>query len=514
MLKELLGKGYFFKELPPCFNTKLFADKAEQIYNEKDYNKYKSSKCVKISYPKNNYGRRNLSIPNPLHYLKLSKKISENWPEINKKINSKVSISKISLGLGPRAINRNDINIIDIKKKGLELSYDSLYEAKIDIANFYDSIYTHIIPWCLESKEKIKHQIKNKIIPKTNEFILGDELDKAIRNCQELQTIGIPTGPDISDIVSELILCKIDEDILEEDKEIKYIRYKDDIFIYDYSKDRLLQKIRLFRKILHKYEFSLNDKKTIIKEYPYRLQEKWVSEITEKIPKLLTVKNILDYFDFLGDQYQKEKDENIYVMGIQNLTRNTDRFNLHINEIEVLVNVLLKTTILVPKVIKEVIVILKDYGIGKNKKKIEDFFNKIIKENLEWGHDFEVMWAIWGVDVLDLNLSEENLKKIFQEGDPISCILSMNLYSKLKINFKQTNEIEILETRLKNKSFLGEEWILLYECIEKKWLSKDKVEKNEFMERLLDNKITFYDQDYKYDKEKIFQEGIGGWGAS
>lgn len=514
MLKKLLEKGYFFKELPPCFNSKLFSNKVEKLYDEDDYNKYKMSKCIKISYPKNNYGRRNLSIPNPLHYLKLSKIISDNWIEIEKKLNSKVSISKIQADDGPRAINRDDINIIDIKKRGLELSYDSLYEAKIDIAKFYDSIYTHIIPWCLESKEKIKFQLKNKDSVKTKNSILGDELDKAIRNCQESQTIGIPTGPDISDIISELILCRVDEEILTEDKEIKYIRYKDDIFIFDYSKDKLLQKIRLFRKVLHKYELSLNDKKTKIKEYPYRLQEKWVNEILKKNLLILDEENIFEYFDFLGDQYKKEKDENIYVIGIQNLTEILNSKN-NISKINnILVNILLKITLLVPKVIKEVIVILKNYEVREDKNKIQDFFNRLIKENLELGHDFEVMWAIWGIEVLDLNISKENLIKILKEGDPFSCILSLNLYSKSKINFKKKDELKILKMRLENKNFFEEEWILLYECIEKNWISKEEIQTNDFLEKLLANKISFYNRNYEYKKEDIFQEGIGAWGVS
>jgi len=511
MIKTFLEKGYFFKELPPCFNCDLLSQKYMLIYDENDYKNFISSKGIKISYPKNIYSRRILTVPNPLHYLKLIKIISENWQEIATKIGSNKSICKLTFDkFNSRAINRENISSIDIKIKSLEYSYDLLFEAKIDISKFYDSIYTHIIPWCLESKEQVKNDLKNRI--KRNS--LGNNLDKAIRNLQDLQTIGIPTGPDSSEVISEIILTKIDEEILLFDKNINYFRYKDDIFIFASSKDEILQKIKSFRKILHKYELSLNDSKTIIKEYPYRFQINWINKVSQKNINFSSIEEIIEYFDFLGEEYLKEKDENIYVLGIQNIRKSLSNNLLSLSMKEVLTNLLLKTTILIPRIIKETVLILKYIGIINMKEKIESFFNKIIQENIDLGQDFELIWALWGVRELDLKINKDNIEKVFKYGDSFSSILSIDLYLKDKISFSKNNEISIIEKRVNHTDFWKEDWLLIYECYFNNWISQSFIQVNSFMTKLFSNKINFFNSEDETNILEIPYEGIGECGAS
>ena len=105
--KIIIEKGYFPKELPNAFYTKQFADKLDEVKEEwttfensetkrivgesrsdwnrrKDvfYTKYSTSKCSEFSLSKGKLARRNLKIPNPKHYLKVSKLITDSWQEI------------------------------------------------------------------------------------------------------------------------------------------------------------------------------------------------------------------------------------------------------------------------------------------------------------------------------------------------------------------------------------------------------------------------------------------------
>lgn len=100
-IKYLLEKGYFPEELPPSFTTKHFSNNFELI--EKDWNKidpkikkkYTESICTQYSIPKVFFARRNISIPNPLHFSELCKVISNNIKSISKVFNkSKLSLSK------------------------------------------------------------------------------------------------------------------------------------------------------------------------------------------------------------------------------------------------------------------------------------------------------------------------------------------------------------------------------------------------------------------------------------
>lgn len=115
---DLLSKGYFPKELPPCFITTEFAKKFNQINNDisateatalnnilntiqrkrrptqaqKDEEKLKAktifnnrnrfSDCTHFTIPKTGLSRNTIKIPNPLHQGKLSELISANYTHI------------------------------------------------------------------------------------------------------------------------------------------------------------------------------------------------------------------------------------------------------------------------------------------------------------------------------------------------------------------------------------------------------------------------------------------------
>lgn len=75
--KELLKLGYFPKELPPPFESKIFSDKINTIrtqwnsvsssFQKPERLKYSDSKWVVFSIPKVQLSRRIINIPNPLH---------------------------------------------------------------------------------------------------------------------------------------------------------------------------------------------------------------------------------------------------------------------------------------------------------------------------------------------------------------------------------------------------------------------------------------------------------------
>ena len=162
--KELLENGYFPKELPPPFQTKIFANKLSVIEN--DWNtvvvninksqkslkeafkdKFWESKWVVHSLPKVGFSRRLLGIPNPYHQSILTKSITNNWAEIEKIFNkSKISNSKpVKDDTGKRALK--SINSFgQFRKECLINSYDKIYEVRTDVSRYYGTIYTHIIP--------------------------------------------------------------------------------------------------------------------------------------------------------------------------------------------------------------------------------------------------------------------------------------------------------------------------------------------------------------------------------
>ena len=186
--KKILESGYFPKELPPAFLTKDLADNLDEIRNQwniffaaetakkstenrkefkerKDavYAKYSSSKCVDYSISKGKLARRVLKIPNPKHFIEVSKLLSEKWTELNNiYTSSEFSTSYPIEETNPkkRAVRTFSKSVQDLRNTILETSVNKLYQVELDISKFYPTIYTHVISWSLLGKEIAKEYYK------------------------------------------------------------------------------------------------------------------------------------------------------------------------------------------------------------------------------------------------------------------------------------------------------------------------------------------------------------------
>ncbi|MND73937.1 reverse transcriptase [compost metagenome] len=140
---------------------------------------------------------------------------------------------------------------------------------KLDISDCFNRIYTHTIAWAVKSKS---HAKKNKL-QTSFEF----SFDKLIQNANHGETAGILIGPEISRIFAEIILQRVDLEIikkadqaglkLEADYSIR--RYVDDYFLYtnNASAQELLKKI--IPDALAEYRLALNHSKTQDQIRPY-----------------------------------------------------------------------------------------------------------------------------------------------------------------------------------------------------------------------------------------------------
>ncbi len=182
-LKRLLSHGYFPKELPPPFTTELVADKSRYLITKwnnllgserlpkgtesgkqakkrfaKDYTeKYGSSSLIEYSIPKGLYSRRKIEIPNPKQFLDLSKSIISNWNELKKIYEiSEYSESSPVINKAKRSIRTKSKSWNNFKFKLIEKSFDKKIELRLDILQFYPTIYTHSIPWSILGKTDAK----------------------------------------------------------------------------------------------------------------------------------------------------------------------------------------------------------------------------------------------------------------------------------------------------------------------------------------------------------------------
>lgn len=143
---------------------------------------------------------------------------------------------------------------------------DAHFLVKADIATCFPSIYTHSIPWALHDISEAK---KNRSLE-----LAGNLLDKCTQCTRDKQTNGLLIGPHSSNIISEIILTKIDLQLQR--KYHKVTRHIDDYCFYAKSFDEAEQFIKDLGLELRAYEMSLNEKKTKILSLPRPSEDDWI----------------------------------------------------------------------------------------------------------------------------------------------------------------------------------------------------------------------------------------------
>ena len=272
----LLAYGLFTEKLPPIFTAKGFFDYCKEHSSSfrsrmiTDYIYYESMRNINTPRP--------FGIPNPISYHRLCKYISEIWHLLqeyfenetkgqNHKI-SRIHIRKMRDTPAIFFMNYKNWKVDGTPEPDLLLGAKYLVHA--DISNCFPSIYTHALSWALVGKDEAKRN-------QTTHHQWYTQLDKYTRNIKHGETHGLLIGPHVSNLLSEIILVKIDKVLYE--KGWRYIRNIDDYTCYvsTYEQGQLFL-IDLAEQ-LREYDLLLNHKKTSIKELPKASVEQWVRRI-------------------------------------------------------------------------------------------------------------------------------------------------------------------------------------------------------------------------------------------
>ncbi|TOB35951.1 DNA-binding protein, partial [Vibrio parahaemolyticus] len=141
----------------------------------------------------------------------------------------------------------------------LEKKFHSMLQ--VDVSKCFPSIYTHSIGWAVKSKRLAKSKAKGSF---------DGEFDNLMQLTNYRETNGILIGPEVSRIFSEIILQKIDLNLIEKmhdsgytiSKDYEFRRYVDDYFIFYRSDDVKNSIIKNLEHCLLDYKMYLNEAKT------------------------------------------------------------------------------------------------------------------------------------------------------------------------------------------------------------------------------------------------------------
>lgn len=294
-LSNIVAKKYFLKsesyayfDFPKYINFENLIKVIDIKYKGKNLTNFCKPDChpskhFDVNYTLLNnkdgkYDWRPFQLIHPVLYVALVNTITEktNWKFITDKINTFQSSNLVECMSWPveSESGLSDTTSLvtlwweKVEQKSLELALDYDYICQTDISNCYGSIYTHVIPWALHTKEASKKP-KNR----NNLAFVGNRIDQLLRAMSYGQTNGIPQGSVLMDFIAEIVLGYIDQELTIKikkkrinEKDFKIIRYRDDYRIFGTSPVVIELVVKLLTETLLDIGMKLNSQKTIISD--------------------------------------------------------------------------------------------------------------------------------------------------------------------------------------------------------------------------------------------------------
>lgn len=488
LLEGLLGYGLFAEKLPPVFSSILFYEYCKQRntnFQNKwhDYIRYETSRNINIP--------RLLSIPNPFAYANLCNCIVGNWENIkhvfeeatsNQKYKvSQIHIQKLKEKKQLFEMNRHYsdkdadltafIDTLQIKKK---------FKVSADISNCFPSMYSHSLPWAIVDKDVAKKDTNNKL--------WYNKLDTYVRNIKNGETNGLLIGPHTSNILSELILCRIDEMLVHK---YYYVRNIDDFTCYVESDEKAEEFLLELNSNLKSYELTLNAKKTEIQKLPTTAATEWIIALnsffigesyTEERKLVFKYQRLKAYIDLATQLANKTNNYSVYSYAIKTISNTylgRRALSYYISIIHhlvcmypYLVHWLDEFVFETFNVAKETIKAIADdvYDIGKKRKIFE-------------ACSFSLYWAL----KYDFSLRHNHIEDSIKSND---CIFLLMSYLKaLKENNKEAAKLfKEKAKRLVNE--MDRYWLFVYEV-----LPKSELPEGDFRS-IKKKKVTFIRSEY------------------
>ena len=501
--ENLLRCEVFPAELPPCFGTASLGKCADHAITAANACNQKFSIPLKYSGYKSESSRRKFAIPNPYHYCKAVDAIVKKESEISailKKSTYSLTAPIEKPAKEHQAYAKKSKSIADTKEE-IEKQYkDNRYEIRLDISSFFDSIYTHSIPWAIHGIAVAKKKIGDQ-------SLLGNQLDKCMQAMNYNQTNGILVGNAVSRIIAEIILCTIDEAIQKKFPQIACRRFVDDYYIYTQDSGKIQEIISFIRTNLAQYELCFNENKIQINESPFLYGKPWVEEIKQYMhlqPDVFLSKLIMEY--------NIHKDIAIIKYGLKVISQ--CRYNA--KNWPAMQSRIVNLWVRFPSLSDHVLPILWHNKERLNKTMLKNAIYSVIDESLLLNREQELIWAVWYAKVFDISLSQPYVVTVLRSTNDVAAIVMLDyVYKKglqnttriktqLIAMYDQLVQEDTDASGKKDQLMWSSRWLLAYEADRNSWLNVNGkifnyAQKNPFFKELLTKDVKFYDTDYMYD---------------
>ena len=475
----LVDYGLFGEKLPPCFTTAGLSDHVPtellKITTEDDKSKLKkllenrAHDFIRYESLRHVSTPRNMGVPHPESHITQCLGLKRHWVKI-----------KMHCAKPKTPVSRNFV-----RKTSTERVFRMNYEGKerfeneeadirgmtgahyvvcADISNCFPSIYTHSIPWALHGRGKSK----------TDRSVLleGNLLDRVTQCTRDGQTNGILIGPHSSNVISEIILTRIDYEMIQKGYN-RFHRYIDDYTFYARTHKEAERFIHDLGMQLRVYELVLNENKTKILPMPLPVKEDWHRELNSfRLPakgatiRFGRVRSFLDLALKLAHGAESYAVLNYAIKMVPpNLDDRTKR--LFVQET---INLALLYPYLAP--------ILDEHVFDKHcydgiETVILDFTEQLLTMGIQRIYSDAIAHALYYSLKHNLQLStpEETLREVIKIDDCISDVLLLEYAKRYRINSirdairRRVDKLKDVETREQDRY-----WLLIYQVWREKTL--------------------------------------------
>lgn len=504
-MERLLGAGYFPEVLPPCFSTETFGiafQATKTTPTDFEISSQTSSKCSRYNQARVGGMRRTFSIPNPVHFYRLAKCFLLNWPSIEAQATaSPISLTKPVISNGKRCFTPA-VDFRDRPTHRARVRATARFILRCDIARFFPSIYTHSIPWAFHTKSAAKTN--------RSKSLFGNELDKHFRNMQDGQTIGIPIGQDISRIIAESILSRV-----ESDMGIKNwptgIRCIDDYeigFIDSGSAHAFLNKLQ---QTLADYELDLNQLKTAVLPLPQLYIDRWDAElrsysigtghpddgnVNEFMDHRPNKNELLIFFNKAIDLQRAYPDEAVLRFSVKRVAH----FAMTTECWPFYQDYLLHCALNQPETLRLVVSnLMKAVFIDKmplDKPRLKTVLDAVITVASPIGHSSDVAWALWAALVFKIKISSAASGVLSNFEDSVVGCLSCHAIAEGLLS-KSYDPKWIKAIVSDSSSYYGQHWLIAYEAARNGWVgATTPASSDACFSFLFSQNVRFYDEDH------------------
>lgn len=510
-LKRLLAKGFIPENLPKPFNSIAFSAEYDAYLPLLTDNK--AHIPYKYDVYKKKYATRQFTLLNPYNFALLAKTLKDNWVDVKATLDrSGISLTgvKFSDDEDKKAIKQMTKyqfqDTVFSKSSGMSVLLTT------DIVEHYDATYTHSVAWAIHGKEEAKRRWKAthegtraaRVAAKTVwDGMTGNMVDKVLRDGDEQQTHGIPTGPETSRIISEVILSAVDDEFVKQlqDNRISFVggRFVDDYELYFESELYAEKALQILRDVLNRYRYKVSEAKTyVLSGPPIPVDEEWRRRLRQITPKQLldaeepysvdaeqldfkTVKHFVKEAVSLTREFENPRIiKQVLSYPLRKYKCQEDKWELYeVYLLQLLANY--------PNTAKAVFDIVQnhDKGDGDNTAAV---LNRLLSSKNTT--IFDVIWLLYGCLLFDVKLTEASAQTAASLNDPLVWLMLLHLKQKDKVKLDYDDFINAWY----GFSLDDEGWLYKYEAVRQGWVDDDSnvIGDNPFFAKLLEKNVSFY----------------------